>query len=237
MRKGDLAYVSPFPLYAVSGQKRSADEPGEHDDFRRAGEHLHRADQRGHDELSSAFAHAAFHRQHDPREQAESGDVVWPHERLLHQAVEGVGHAGDGGGEGQAGPASRDGIGTESTQPEMQQHERAQRPRQRQEQVNQRAGVERHRVPLREEGEAAVVEWIPQWQFAAPEALAVIVRDGVAEDAEVAQDEAGRAKQHVRPRGEDQRGEQGSEADGGQEVGGVGVQWSVISVQYLEGVG
>ena len=46
----------------------------------------------------------------------------------------------------------------------------------------------------------------------------MIVRDGVAEDAEVAEDKAAGAKQHVRPRGEDQHAEEQREATGREEV-------------------
>ena len=76
--------------------QREQQKPGEQNDFRSAGEHLHRADQRGQDDFLSAVAPRQFDREHDPRHPTERGDVTRPHEQVERQAVERKGHAGKG---------------------------------------------------------------------------------------------------------------------------------------------
>ena len=106
---------SSFEKHECSGE-----QPGEQDDLGRAGEHLQRADERGYDELPATFADAGLDGEQDPREEGKRGDVVWPHERLLHEAVEGEGHAGERGGEVQLRPPAREGIRAEAAKPEVQ---------------------------------------------------------------------------------------------------------------------
>ena len=86
--------------------------------------------------------------------------------------------------------------------------EEAQRPRERQQQVEERAGVEAECVPLSKIGRAAVHVGIPQREeVAAPEALAVEVGKGVAEEPVVAIKERLPVEEHA-PKGDgEERGE------------------------------
>src|SRR5262245_10667507 len=59
------------------------------------------------------------------------------------------------------------------------------RPRDRQEEVDQRAWVKDERVPLREKRQAAVAEWIPQRNFSAPETFTVMVCQRISEIAKI----------------------------------------------------
>ena len=71
----------------------------------------------------------------------------------------------------------------------MQEAKKTQRPFERQREINQRWRIQWHRVPLREERNAAVVVRIPERNFTAPEALALEMREWIREKAEVARDE------------------------------------------------
>ena len=87
---------------------------------------------------------------------------------------------------------------------EMQQAKETQRPTQRQQQVNQRRRIKRHRIPLSEEGDAAIIVGIPQRQLPAPETFALIVRQRIGEKTEVAHDKGLQPQQHLRKSGENQ---------------------------------
>src|SRR5208283_932362 len=92
----------------------------------------------------------------------------------------------------------------------MQQAENPQRPCQRQQQINQRRRVKRHRVPLSEKRHAAVVVGIPERQFTTSETFLLKVGEGIGEEAVVAHNERLQSEQDLRERGEDQQGKQDS---------------------------
>src|ERR1039458_6680337 len=94
----------------------------------------------------------------------------------------------------------------------MRQTEKAQRPFERQCEINQRGRVERHRVPLRQERHAAVVVRIPKRQFAAPETFLLKMRERIDKKSIVARDESFQTEQHLRKRGENQQREEQAEA-------------------------
>ena len=94
----------------------------------------------------------------------------------------------------------------------MREHESAQTPRLRQEQVNQRQRVERQGVPLREEGQAGGVERIPERNLPAPETLAVEMRQRITEAPVVAVEKRVAAHDHVPEDHHHQREQHQSEA-------------------------
>ena len=63
----------------------------------------------------------------------------------------------------------------------MEQVEEIQRPRQREQNVNERARIEAHRVPLREKRQAGEVVRIPKWNLPGAITLADVVRERVTE--------------------------------------------------------
>ena len=146
-----FAFLEDFPQ-----QHHSEQAPRENHQLRHTCEHLHRAGQRGEDEFAATRAPGLFGEQDDPRHPAEGDAVVRPGDARERRAVDGEGRAGDGGGEGVAGPAFRQGPRAEAAEPEVQQAEDAQRPRHRERDEEERAGVKTHGAPLREEGGAAV---------------------------------------------------------------------------------
>src|SRR6267378_4064169 len=61
----------------------------------------------------------------------------------------------------------------------MRQTKETQRPRKREQKINKRAGIKRHRVPLSQKGETASAQRIPDRQFSAPKAVTMILRQRV----------------------------------------------------------
>ena len=194
---------APVPAPRGSAPKRlphhhrAQEQPGEQDDLRRSGHHLHSTGQSGDGEMAApTFTPCPFDQPHHPRHPAERGDVVRPEQAVDRQSVEGEGQAGDARAETAAGPALREHEHAGSAQHKMREREKIQRPRQRQQQVDERRRIECERVPLREEGEAIAIERIPQRQLAAPETFAMIMRQRIAEVAEVPQEERAPAQRH-----------------------------------------
>src|ERR1043165_7167399 len=68
----------------------------------------------------------------------------------------------------------------------MQQAKQAERPWQWQQQIEKRTWVEYHAVPLGQKGQPTIIVWVPQRQRTLPKALAKVLGQRVAEDAEVA---------------------------------------------------
>src|SRR5258706_9305392 len=100
----------------------------------------------------------------------------------------------------------------------MQQAKEAQPPPQGKQQVNQRRWIKWHRVPLGEEGHAAVVVWIPQRQFPTPETLALVVRQRIGKKAKVAHDEGLQAEHNQRKSGENQQAKNNRKTAAGEPI-------------------
>ena len=193
----------------LSSPHHAEEHPGEEDDLWCAGQHLHRGGQRREGEGASAFAPADFRRAHDPGHPAQRRDVVRPHQRIERETIEGKRDAGHRRARAAARPTKGQPVHAHPGQPEMREAEGIQRPRHREQQVEQRAGVERERVPLREEGQAEIVERIPQRHFAAPEAIAMKQRQRIAEQTKVAVDEGLQSEGNFGKGREDQQRERG----------------------------
>ena len=80
----------------------------------------------------------------------------------------------------------------------MEQTENGQRPRQRQQEIKQRTGIENQGVPLGQKGKPAIVEWIPEWDFSLPEASTMVMRQWIAEKSEVSIVECLQSEQDLR---------------------------------------
>ncbi len=107
-----------------SKPEAAGDGPGEQNDFRRAGEHLEGGDESGDDDAASAGIHRLFDDEDDPWEPAERGDVIGPHQAAEREAIEGVGEAGDGGGDGMAAPAAGEEIHSEPGEKKVSEAEK-----------------------------------------------------------------------------------------------------------------
>ena len=116
----------------------------------------------------------------------------------------------------------------EAAEPEVKEAEDAQRPGQRQRDEEERAGVEAHSAPLREEGRAAVGERVPQRQFARAEAFAQVVRGRVGHDAVVGAKESFRAQPDAGEGEDEGEEEEDGEAARG-EPGGQSRVWGLGS--------
>src|SRR4026208_2407280 len=86
----------------------------------------------------------------------------------------------------------------------MEQREPSERPRQRQQQVDQREWIKDHCVPLGDVRKAAVVERVPKWDLAMPEILPMKMGQRVAEEGVIAKEECLCAKNDVRKSRADQ---------------------------------
>src|SRR5438046_2584762 len=87
----------------------------------------------------------------------------------------------------------------------MEQAKQVQRPGQGKQEINQRKRVTNQRIPLAQEGQAAVVERIPEGDFPAPETFPEILRQRVAEQAKVAINEAARVEHDAGKNEEDEQ--------------------------------
>lgn len=83
----------------------------------------------------------------------------------------------------------------------MEQAEEVQRPRQREQQIEQRGRIQAHRVPLGQERDAAIIVGIPEWQFAVPETLPLVMGNGIGKHSEVARDKGCQTGQDLRKGG------------------------------------
>ena len=95
---------------------------------------------------------------------------------------------------------------------QVKETEHTERPGKRQQQIDQREGIQCHRIPLSQEGQPAVVQGVPERKLATPKALAMVIRQRIAEDCEVAMKKSPPADDHLGIRGENQRREQRREA-------------------------
>ena len=86
----------------------------------------------------------------------------------------------------------------------MQKIEKVQRPRKRQQDVDQRGRIESERVPLRQKGESRVVVGVPQRNFAGAIALLDVPGERIAEVGEVAREKTAPSEQDVRERSQQQ---------------------------------
>ena len=176
--------ASPFPesaqtslppefllLNPISARQDQQDQPGRQDRLRPARQHLHRARHRPPDQRSAAFAPGPLPQPHHPRQPTEGRHVARPHQEVERQPVEGEDHPRQPRRQPVVRPALGQEIHPQPAPEQVRQAEERQRPRQRQQQVDEREGVKRQRVPLGQEGEAAVVERIPERQLAPPKAL------------------------------------------------------------------
>ena len=89
----------------------------------------------------------------------------------------------------------------------MRKTENSERPLQRKDEVKERGRIERHRVPLGQEGQAATAQRIPEGNFTAPKTLAAVVGQRIAEQTKVSQNQSATTKYDVRKGSDDQEGE------------------------------
>jgi hypothetical protein len=140
--------------------------------------------------------------------------VARPHKQVEREAVEHERDASESRGEIVSCPFSREKKHSKSGEPQMQQAEKTQRPRERQREINQRGRIERHGVPLREERDAALIVRIPKWQFAAPETVTLKVSEWIRKETEVTRDKSFQAKNDLRERGKNEQREEDSKTHG-----------------------
>src|SRR5690349_20144264 len=91
----------------------------------------------------------------------------------------------------------RQAIHAQPTKPQRQQTKKAKRPLERQEQVDEGRGVERHRVPLREERHATIAIRIPKRQLSVPKTRALEISRRIGKKPEVTGDESLPPKQNL----------------------------------------
>ena len=173
-------------------------QPCQKNDLRRSGQHLHRAHQGGGYQPTSTPLPAQLHTPHDPRHPAQGGNIVGPHQAVERESIEGVGQPGNAGGQSVARPAPRQPIHPQASQKLVKKAIDAQRPGQREEQVKKRSWVEHERIPLRQERQPAIVERIPQRDFASPETVPMVKGQGIPEVSKVTKEKRGHSKNHFR---------------------------------------
>ena len=117
-----------------AGQK----QPGQQNRFRHSGQHLHGAGHGRGEQGFAAIAPGTLRQQDDPGQPAQSDLMVRPHQARQIQPVKRVNQAGQTRGETVLHPPIRQKIHAQSAEEEMRQVEQTQRPRQRQQQINQR---------------------------------------------------------------------------------------------------
>src|SRR5437763_12149153 len=98
----------------------------------------------------------------------------------------------------------------------MRNAKETQRPGQGRQKINQRQWIKSHRVPLRQERQAAGAQRIPCRQFSTPEAVTMIFGQRVAKAAVVAIEKCLPAKQYARKQRADQQREKQSESGYGE---------------------
>ena len=125
----------------------------------------------------------------DPWQPPKRGDVVWPHQGVQREACEGIGDSGHGGGGAVPGERMRQPVHAGATQKLVRQAEHVQRPGQREQEIEQTAGIKNQGVPLREVRDAAMVERVPEREVATPKRSLVEVRQRIAENREVPDEE------------------------------------------------
>src|SRR5256885_3057018 len=84
------------------------------------------------------------------------------------------------------GPVRSQKVHPDSRQEEMRQAKETERPRKRQQKINQRPGIQCHGIPLGQKRQAASAQRIPNRQLSTPKAVAMILRQGVPKPSVVA---------------------------------------------------
>ena len=138
--------------------------------------------------------------------------MAGPHQQVEGQATESKSSARERAGKIITRPFSREKIHPQAAEPQMQQAEKTQRPRKRQQEVNERRWVERHGVPLGKQGNAAVVVGVPKRELAAPKTFFLEMRERISEEPIVARNKRLPAENDLRKRCDDQQGEQNAKA-------------------------
>src|SRR5262245_60111684 len=159
--------------------------PGENNQFGHSRKHLEGGDKRGEHDLSPAATPRLFDQRHHPGHPSQRDGVIRPDQTRERRSVDDVGEPGKAGSEASASPTMRQQIHAQPAEQQMAKTKITQRPRKRENQVNERERVEHHCAPLREKRRATIAVRIPKRQFAAPETLVMIIHEAVSDRAVV----------------------------------------------------
>src|SRR6267378_5342740 len=146
--------------------------------------------------------------QQNPRKPAQRGNVVRPDQATERQAGERERNSSDACSQPIFSPMKGKPVHTEACKEKMEQTEPSKRPWHRQQQINERARIKHHGVPLGEKWNSTIVQRIPKRNFAAPKGFTMIMRQRVTKQGVVAKEESLRAKDHLRKSSSNQHKQQ-----------------------------